>query len=295
MNAFHNPLAILTDEVSQELDDVIRFAKEFHLDGFELRSLFGKACKDLSRTDIELIAQKARDNGLRIAGLASPVFKCSIDQPSEIAAHRDLFRAAVESAVTLDTDVVRIFSFLRKGELSEPDEVRRAADQIAPLLEEVKGTGVRIGLENEATTIVGTGTETRVFLDHLRPDPQLLGVVWDPCNILYINSQTDPVTDDFPRIAGEVIHVHIKDARREADGKAVTCVELGQGDLDFPRHFRDLRERNYTGWITLETHWRMQKLSAEDQHLPAGYAFSANAEEPSRICMRHMQEWLAAV
>ena len=295
MNLSRNPLAILTDEVSQELDEVIRFAQEFQLDGVELRSLFGKACKDLSREDIATIGRQTKDAGLRIAGVASPVFKCSLDEPADIKAHVELFKSAVESAVALDSDIVRVFTFLRKGEMSETADIHRAADQFGPLFEAVRGTGVRIGLENEATTIVGTGAETKAFLDYLKPDPKLLGVVWDPCNVLYLPSQTDPVADDFPLIADHLLHVHIKDARREADGKAVACVEIGTGDLDYPRHLRDLRERNYTGWITLETHWRQQNLSAEDQHLPAGYAFSANAAEPSRICLRHLQDWLAAV
>ena len=35
-------LAILTDEVSQDLDAVLRFAREEGLDGIEVRSLFGE-------------------------------------------------------------------------------------------------------------------------------------------------------------------------------------------------------------------------------------------------------------
>src|SRR6266478_3598865 len=41
-------LSILTDEVSQDLTEVIRFATDLHLEGIELRSLNGKAFKDLT-------------------------------------------------------------------------------------------------------------------------------------------------------------------------------------------------------------------------------------------------------
>ena len=65
-------LAILTDEVSQDLDTVLRFAKEETLDGLEVRSLFGKAFRDLTPDDLRTIAARSRAEGLAIAGAASP-------------------------------------------------------------------------------------------------------------------------------------------------------------------------------------------------------------------------------
>src|SRR5688572_19324953 len=71
-------LSILTDEVSQELPDVLRFAREFQLDGIEVRSLFGRAFKDLTPADLKTIADQTKDAGLAISGCASPVFKCNL-------------------------------------------------------------------------------------------------------------------------------------------------------------------------------------------------------------------------
>src|SRR3954469_18093543 len=104
-------LAILTDEVSQELTDVLRFAREFQLDGIEVRSLFGRAFKDLTTGDLKTIAAGARETGLAIAGCASPVFKCDLDSPSVIAAHVELFKRSVEAAHLLGTDLIRVFAF----------------------------------------------------------------------------------------------------------------------------------------------------------------------------------------
>src|SRR5215207_6547713 len=91
-------LAIITDEVSQELDEVLRFAREMQLDGIEVRSMFGRAFRDLTSDDLKRIAAGARDAGLAIAGAASPVFKCNLDAPSEIAEHVELFKRSVEAA-----------------------------------------------------------------------------------------------------------------------------------------------------------------------------------------------------
>ncbi len=286
-------LAIITDEVSQDLDTVIRFAQEFQLDGIEVRSLFGRAFKDLTKDDLTEIAKGASDAGFAIAGAASPVFKCDLDSPTQIADHVDLFKRSVEAAQLLGTDIVRVFAFLRRTHPATSDDLKRAASHFGKLLDIVEGTGIRVGLENEASCVVATGAETKEFLSHLPPHPQLT-VVWDPCNVLYVPGTNDPVKDDFPMIADRVGHVHFKDARRPDSGEpAPTCLELGTGAIDFPTQLSMLKARGYSSWVALETHWRTVPLDAETQHLPAGYGFSANAEPASRICMSHLQRWIA--
>jgi sugar phosphate isomerase/epimerase len=286
-------LSILTDEVSQDLDAVLRFARDFALDGIELRSLFGQAFKDLSRAQIRQIAAACRHTSLAVSGCASPVFKCHVDNPREIREHVDLFKRSLDAAHDLSSDLVRVFTFLRRGHPTSRDDLARAAEHFPKLLEAARGSGVRIGVENEASCLVGTGTEMREFLSHLPADRQL-GVVWDPCNVLYLDGTNDPVRDDFPLLADRLIHIHVKDAQRDGAKAAQTCVELGTGSIDYPAHFTDLKTRGYRGWITLETHWRAVPLDEESQHLPAGHAFSAQAEPASRVCMAHLQRLLGA-
>jgi sugar phosphate isomerase/epimerase len=286
-------LAILTDEVSQELDDVLRFAREFRLAGIELRSLFGQAFKDLSPAQITEIAHRSRDAGLAVAGCATPVFKCPLDSSSEIAAHLELFRRSIEFAQILGCDLLRVFTFLRRTHPATSDDLARAAGHVSALLDLVRGTGLRIGVENESSCIVATGAEAREFLGHLPNDPQL-GIVWDPCNVLYLDGGNDPVHDDFPQVAGRTIHVHVKDASRVGTKAAENCVELGTGQIDFRAQFRALKDGGFRGWITLETHWRTVALDEASRHLPAGYGFSANAEPASRICMARLQSLVNA-
>jgi sugar phosphate isomerase/epimerase len=287
-------LAILTDEVSQELDAVIAFAKDLALDGIELRSLFGRAFKDLTDSDIQAVGKAACDAGLKIAGCASPVFKCDLFSETEITQHRDLFKRAVETAVKLESEMVRIFTFLRRGTHSEEEHLLRAADHIAELLPIAEDAKILIGVENEASCIAGSGPETRTVMQRLPQNPRF-GVVWDPCNVLYLEGTNDPVHEDFKAILPWLSHVHFKDAKREGNQPAKTCIEIGTGQVDFPGQFALLKNSGYEGWVTLETHWRSIALDAESQHLPAGYAFSANAEPASRICMRHLQRMISEI
>ena len=284
-------LAILTDEVSQDLEAVIRFAREEKLDGIEVRSLFGKAFRDLSHEDLRTIAAATKDAGLAIAGAASPVFKCNLDAPNEIAEHVELFKRSVEAAQILGTDLVRVFAFLRRSHPATSDDLARAASHFGKLFEFVRGTGIRVGIENEASCIVGNAAETAEFWRHLPPNDEG-SLVWDPCNCLYLDGEEDPVGEAFDAVAGLVGHVHIKDARRSGSKAAPTCIEVGTGQLDFLRHFRALKTNGYRGWVTLETHWRVVPLDHDSQHLPAGHAFSANAEPASRICIANLRRML---
>lgn len=284
------PLAVITDEVSQDLERVIAFARDFQLGGVEVRSLFGRAFKDLTKADIRKIKTRFEETGLKVVGCAAPVFKCDIDRGTEIREHLDIFKRTIDIALEWNCDLIRVFTFLRKENPSATDNIRRAADHFPKLLEAIRGTHLRIGVENESTTIVGTGAESKAFFDHVQSP--LVGLVWDPCNVMFIPGTGDPVNQDYPLIADRVIHFHVKDARREKGKAPGFCVELGKGEIDYRKQLEKLKAHGYRGRVSLETHWRAQALSAEVAHLPAGDAFSANAEPASRICMENLLKLL---
>src|SRR5205823_2247762 len=116
---------------------------------------------------LQLIGKKTRDAGLAIAGAASPVFKCNLDAPDEIAAHVELFKRSVDAANVLGTDIVRVFAFLRRSHPATRDDLKRAASHFGKLLDVVRGMDIRIGIENEASCVVGNGAETAEFWKHL--------------------------------------------------------------------------------------------------------------------------------
>lgn len=284
-------LGIIGDEVSQELPEVIAFAREFGLDGVEIRSVFGRAFKDLTPDDVSTIGSQLAEAGLKVAGCASPVFKCELDDETEIAGHMDIFKRSLEIARQWDCGMVRVFTFLRRSEQSTGEEIRRAAEKCAPLVDWARDAGVALGIENEFSTIVGTGPECVEFLKTLG-NPEGVGIVWDPCNVLYLAGTNDPVHDDFPVVRDAVIHVHIKDAARDGAKPAESCVEVGRGGLDLPAQMKMLKAASFDGWVTLETHWRVKALDKETTHLPAGYGFSEGGAEASRICMKNLQEMI---
>lgn len=292
---FPSRFTIISDEVSQDLPDIIRFVKEWKLPGIELRSMFGRAFKDLTPADIAEVKRVANSEGWKIFGCASPVFKCDIDDAPAIRAHVDQFKRSLAVAHELGAGIVRVFTFLRRPPAEHAALLPRIARHLEELRAAAAGSQVVIGVENEASCIVGTAAESAALL-RLLPDRQF-GLVWDPCNVLYVPDTRVAATADFAAIAPRIAHVHIKDAvsvTPKPGHHPAVAAPVGLGDVGWRAHFADLARRGYQGMFSLETHWRVVQIAEADLHLPAGYGFSRGGEEASRVCLHNTRELLPA-
>lgn len=294
MPTFPSDITIITDEISQDLPDIVRLVKDFKLPGIELRSMFGRAFKDLTKADIAEVKRVARGEGWKIFGCSSPVFKCDIDDAAAVRAHVEEFRRSLAVAQELDCDLVRVFTFLRRSPAENRTLLPRVAQHLGELREVAKGTRVRLGIENEHSCIVGTAEEAAALLA-LLPDPQF-GVVWDPCNVLYVPGAPAEATTGFAAILPRLFHIHVKDARRVAPKPGAlqaVATPVGLGDVGWRAHIAAIQRSGYRGLMSLETHWRVEALAEESLHLPAGYGFSKGGQEASRVCLHNLRELLA--
>lgn len=288
MISFPDSFTVISDEVSQDPRVVAAFATRHGLKGVELRSMFGRAFRDLARTDLREIGRIFRDEGLRIHGCATPVFKCDAADAAARREHRGVFQRSVEAADLLGAPLLRVFTFLRSETPAGEAQISAAADALGDLLE-LAPPRLRIGVENEASCVVGTADECRRLLA-LLPAPNV-GLVWDPCNVLYVPGHRGPATEDFAALAPRILHIHAKDARR---GPAATeACRIGDGEVDWRTHLREIRAAGYAGLISLETHWRHAALDQAALHLPAGQAFSEGGEAASEECMHALHRLLA--
>lgn len=283
--------AIITDEVSQELDDVLRFARDFQLDGLEIRSLWNKPPHQLSDDEVALIKEKCAEGGLAICGIASPVFKCDIEKDEELDAHVEIFKRCLHLATVWNAPVIRVFTGWRRANNRElfPRIAEAFRKKLLPLAE---GKPVILGLENEYSTNVANGEEAAAFLQELSADDVKL--VWDPCNILYMPDSSDPFEVDYPQVKGKIGHYHVKDAtRRPGANPPAESTALGDGQARLKETLEALHQDGYRGWVSLETHWRIeQKLDEGVTRSPMGAGFSAGAEPASRECMKRLKGWL---
>ena len=284
-------LAVFTDEVSQDLEKVIRFAVGFGLDGVELRTVWDKPVHALSDKEIEQIKAMLEAHGLRVACIASPVFKCELDDAAAHREHLDHLRQCIRAAKSLDTNIIRLFTFWKRGPSAPVWE--RIKQQFRPAVPIAEAEGIILGLENEASTYCATAAETRRFITEM--DTPALKAIWDPCNELYAEEGITPYPEAYRLVEPWMAHVHVKDARRAPASREASITPVGEGDVDWAGQLKELLAKGYQGYASLETHWRPQALSEEELNRPGGASFSESGEYASDLCMRNLMRILAEV
>ena len=257
------PIAAITDEFSQDIEDAVRSMAEIGMTGAEVRMAFGKNVIDLTHAELDRACEIVARHGLEIVSIASPLLKCVLPDAPAVDARfqQDVFAAtqtfadqprladrALGIAERTGARIIRVFSYWRTVRPEACFE--RVARALEHLAEQAALHGRTIGLENEHACNIATGEETARLLEavaHVN-----LQVVWDPANA-YVSGET-PFPDGFRRLPVErIAHVHAKDCRVEGH-RPIWCA-LGEGGIDWKGQIRALAEDGYKGWISLETHW----------------------------------------
>ena len=281
--------AVITDEISQDLELAARMARNFGLDQLEIRTAWDVRIDNMSVQELERVKRIAQENRMGIVCLATPFLKCDLGNEAEYAEHLEILRRSIRAAHTLGAKIIRTFTFWKKGELSEVfDRIVRAYDEPARI---AGGEGVTLGIENEAACFVGTGAEAADFVEAV--GSPAVKAVWDPGNA-YWTGRERAVPDGYERIKSHIAHVHLKDVVHK-DGEMVATV-LGDGEVGIQRQLELLARDGYTGCTSLETHYRVKAhLSEEIVNRPGGSVFSEGGEEASRLCLEAWNKMLPAV
>ena len=277
-------LAIITDEVSQELDTVIAFARQFSLQGLEIRSLWDRGPFDLTGEDVRRIREKTQAAGLTVCCIGSPFFKCDIDDEAAIRAHMEGLRRCCGMAHQLGAGLIRGFSFWKKPGLS----LEQIAGRLQPAMELMQREQLTLVLEPDPAVNTPNG---RTLAALLRLLPGQAGALWDPGNIPFDDAGEIPYPDGFEAVRSRLRHVHLKDSRRENGVPMV--VPVGEGVVDMKGQLGRLLAEGYDGWVSLETHYRLNRtLSEESLRLPGGGGFSDGGWEASADCMERLRRML---
>lgn len=281
-------IAIITDEVSQDLATVISFASRFALEGLELRSLWEKGPFQFTSEEIGRIRKGAMGAGLRIPCVASPFFKCDYDDIPTGKAHMEGLKRCCDTAHLLGAGLIRGFSFWKKPGLALP----QIAARFGPVAELLEKEGLTLVLEPDPAVSASNGRELGRLLA-LIGSPRVMAL-WDPGNIIFDREGEQPYPEGYEAVKPFLCHVHLKDARRK--GGQPEAVLLGDGEVDLEGQFRRLAADGYSGWVSLEPHCRLDRaLSQESLLLPGGEGFSHGGYQASGECAarfyRMLEQW----
>lgn len=282
--------SVITDEISQDLTVAAKMAREYGLQGLEIRSVNEKNPFQMDKKDIKFVKQTADDFGLKICAVSSPMYKCDFNDLDTVKQHEYAFKSFMETMHYWETTLIRTFDFLnmRDGG-AKRDEIVEKYHKIADIAEDAN---VTIVLESEPSV---NSANIELLVDFLKKlNRKNVMAVYDPGNQVADINAVPPFPEGYEKIKPYMRHVHIKDLLRGAE---MTPAPIGEGDVDFHGIFAALKRDSYDGWVSLETHYRIKRMSDEDLVHPQGSSFSEGGYEASRLYLdrlRDVYHWMEA-
>lgn len=270
-------VGVITDEVSQSLEEALGFARRFELAGVELRSVAGDGPFDWSLATVKGFRALLKRYGLRAVGISAPLFKCDIHDREAVERHLAGFRRCAEFCDLLGCSLIRGFDFWEAGV-----PVRQRAERFEPIIEISRKYGVTCALEYDPSVHASTPPLLRELVDAIG-SPQIRAL-FDPGNGIFSRPGSRPFPEDYETLRPVLCHIHIKDAVSGPEGVRAVCI--GEGEVNYPSLLRRLLQDGYSGYLMLETHYRLaSQLTEEQLRLPGGQAFSDGAYAASEQSM----------
>ena len=236
-------LSGFADEISADPGEQIAVLKETGVNFLELRGVGGKGVLDLTLTEVEDFRQALQDAGIGVSAIGSPIGKVQVR--SDLDAHFERFKVAVERACQFGTSRIRVFSFYHESETAE--ECRDAVlTQMKRMVRYAAGEGCTLLHENERGIYGDTPERCRdLMLSISHPH---LRTTFDPAN--FVQCGVDPRQEAWPLLAEFVEYFHIKDAQA-GTGKVVPA---GQGNGGLEWILGQALANGFEGYLSLEPH-----------------------------------------
>jgi sugar phosphate isomerase/epimerase len=256
-------LGIITDEISEDLDEALGFISDHSLAYCELREMWQKNIMSLSRPELGRVKESIARYHLQVSNIASPIFKYELP---EMPAHPDqalefhstfterdtpmLLKRCFEIAHFFGTEKIRVFSYWRSRDPEKAYPYVR--DRLAKAADLARQNGMVLMIENEYDCNLGTGRELGRLLrevnsPHLRAN-------WDAGNAAMLNEV--PYPNGYREVQGLFPHLHVKDVKRDPQSGALSWAPVGSGFIDWRGQLKTLQQAGYTGTMSLETHFR---------------------------------------
>ncbi len=244
-------LAVVTDEISQDPGTAVELGREWGVEWFEVRTLWGGRVPDMQPGVIDRLEAALKTFGARVSAVSPGFFKVPVDDERVGPALDDAFPRALTLTCRLGADRMVLFGFLRPESADRADEPpREVVELLGQMAERSAAQGVLCVLENEAVCWGDTGLRAAELVR--RVGHENLKLNWDPGNSVTAGSPA-PYPDEYRELRDLVAHVHVKDAAWR-EGKLVT-VAPGEGIIDWLGQLRALQADGYEGFVTVETHF----------------------------------------
>jgi len=248
---------VITDEIGQDIENILPTLKQYEIKAVELRKVWGKNIIDFTDDELAKLKEILDDQGFGVSNIAGPLFKCyapwtrlhkagSGKFSTDVEMSRKALGRAIEITKLFGATRTRVFGYL--GSARTDEHWRTLVDDISRFVDMAKQERIEIVIENEALSGVSTWKDTIRILEAI-PDASFK-LLLDPGNY-FMAGEICPV-DRYDAIVSRVGHHHVKDGTGALFWRHYTVV--GEGKLNYPVYFDYWKKQDYGGYYSLETH-----------------------------------------
>jgi sugar phosphate isomerase/epimerase len=251
-------LGILSDEIDRDFPRAVRAGLAAGLRRFELRSVKSGRAPMCDVGDLYEVERVVRDEGITLTGFSPGLFKNVSDAAGFEREMREIYPRAAEWAARLNLAAMIVFGFRKPGATEEDGDTLSSDNpppEIAAWLAEAgaraASDGLTLMVEPEPVCWADSGPATVALLK--QADSLALRINYDPGNTAWLERR-DPL-DELAAMIPYISNVHVKDVIGAPRGSGVPkFAAVGCGMIDYPAHFRALKQSGYNGPISLELH-----------------------------------------
>lgn len=232
------------DEIHESLDIQMDVLESHGISHIEMRGVNGKNITSYTLDEVRKIKEQLDKRNFKISAIGSPIGKIKITEDFE--PHLELFKHTIEIAKILDTKYIRMFSFF----IPDGEEAIKYRDEVLNrwrrFIDAAKGKNIILLHENEKDIYGDVPERCLDIFQTLKCD--YLRATFDPANFVQCNCETYPGA--FKMLLPYIEYMHIKDAKL----KDHTVVPAGFGDGKVYEILKELKEKGYRGFVSLEPH-----------------------------------------
>jgi sugar phosphate isomerase/epimerase len=263
-----NQFTIISDEISQDLEHVLKIITEYRINTVELRSIWGKNIIQLTDEDLGHLKDTLKKYNVTTSVISGPFGKCPLPNSkfaktegssfSRNPQHNlSLFDRLIEISDALNTPYIRIFAFFKFGVKSTESTFKEIKEILQPYVKKAEQHNKILVLENEHVCLNDTIKHSIQILEDLNSPALKLNL--DPGNFYSAREPTTPEAYQYFYDHNLMGHMHVKDPKRKIPFLGATFSVVGEGKIDYKAIFKQASESGYKGYISLETHSHKNK------------------------------------
>jgi sugar phosphate isomerase/epimerase len=251
-----NQLSIITDEMSQNIDQVIETINEFGVKFVELRKVWGKNITLFTNEELNKLKKIVNDKGMGFSMISGPFAKCLLPNSKAAISQGKSFNRNVEYNLSffdrflemsnmLETPNIRIFNFFKTGSKINDENWKLMMDTLRPFVEKAEKSGKTLLLENEHVCFADTIEHTLRFFEEMNNKAVKLNL--DPGNFFSVKDSTTPESYEIFYQKGLVGHIHIKDPKFRVPFVGSKFGVVGRGKINYIRLLQQAISHGFMG------------------------------------------------